>query len=331
MRAGTVTVAIPVYNGGQDLARVLSAVRAQEIDRAVQLLIVDSGSTDGSVELARSSGADVVEIRPAEFSHGGTRNLLMQLAEGEHVAFLSQDAVPAHHRWLSRLIEGFDEADDVALVFGPYIPRPDASPMVKRELTEFFSGFAGGEGPLLQRLEPGAAAVRSPSLLTFFSDANGCLARATWERVPYRDVPYAEDQLLAVELLEAGYAKVFHPGAGVVHSHDYSTVTYFRRCFDEWRALREIYGHVESARPRRVISQIYRGVTGDRAYMRNNGAPGSVLAIDTMRSLRYHLTRSLGSLAGSRADRFPSRLRRLLSLEGRATFAPQPLSGSQHH
>src|SRR5438874_12943455 len=56
MSAGTVTVAIPVHNAGTDLANVLSSVRAQKISREVELLVVDSGSTDGSVEVVRSHG-----------------------------------------------------------------------------------------------------------------------------------------------------------------------------------------------------------------------------------------------------------------------------------
>ena len=79
----------------------------------------------------------------------------------------------------------------------------------------------------------------------FFSDANGCVAAPAWEEVPFRDVAYAEDRLLAAELLAAGYAKVYVPDAAVVHSHDYPPVQHLRRCFDEWRALHEISGYVE--------------------------------------------------------------------------------------
>jgi glycosyltransferase involved in cell wall biosynthesis len=330
MRPGTVTVAIPVRDAGAGLASVLSSVRAQRIACEVELLVVDSGSIDGSMEVARSRGARVVEIAPTDFSHGGTRNLMMKLAEGEHVAFLSQDAAPSHDGWLATLIEGFEMAEDVALVFGPYLPRPDASPMVKRELGEFFASFSEDGRPVLQRLEQGAGAGpayrRSPEPLSFFSDANGCVARWAWRNVPYRDVPYAEDQLLAAEMLEAGYAKVFHPGAAVVHSHDYPTATYFRRCFDEWRALREIHGHVESARPKRVLSRLLREIREDRAYMRDKGDSSLAVGLGTLRSARYHLTRLLGSLAGSRADRLPAPVRRALSLDGRSTFSPR--SGS---
>jgi rhamnosyltransferase len=128
--AADVTVAIPVLNGARYLDEVLEAVRAQRIDREVELLIVDSGSTDGSLEIAEAHGARIHRIEKAQFSHGGTRNAMMAMAEGDHVAFITQDATPAHERWLAALLEGFEQADDVALVFGPHDPRQDASHMI---------------------------------------------------------------------------------------------------------------------------------------------------------------------------------------------------------
>src|SRR5215470_3609761 len=117
MAAGVVTVAIPVLNGARYLEEVLSAVRGQKIDRELEILVIDSGSTDGSLSIAERHGARIHEIPKSEFSHGGTRNLAMKLADGDHVAFITQDATPAHERWLGALLEGFRRADDVALVF----------------------------------------------------------------------------------------------------------------------------------------------------------------------------------------------------------------------
>ena len=99
--AATVSVAIPVLNGARYLDEVLTAVENQKVDREVETVIVDSGSTDGSLEIAEHHGARVHRIDKSEFSHGGTRNMLMGLASGDHVAFLTQDATPASPRWLA--------------------------------------------------------------------------------------------------------------------------------------------------------------------------------------------------------------------------------------
>jgi rhamnosyltransferase len=210
------TVAIPVLNGGPTLARALAAVQSQRTEREVEVLICDSGSSDGSRELARSFGAEVIEIAPSRFSHGGTRNLLMERSRGEHVAFLTQDAVPADELWLSRLLDGFGVAANVGLVFGPYLPWSNASAMVQRELTDWFGSFSPDGSPRIDRLESFERDTPSRTLLGrrgFFTDANGCVARAAWERTPFRDVPYAEDHVIAHDMMRAGFAKVFMPQA----------------------------------------------------------------------------------------------------------------------
>jgi len=257
-----VTVALPVLNGGPLLVEVLDAVRRQRVDMPVDLLVCDSGSTDGSVEAARAAGARVIEIPKAEFSHGGTRNLLMREATGSHVAFLTQDATPVDELWLRHLLEGFELADGVALAYGPYLPRSGASPSVARELEEFFASMAPDEHPVLDRATPDGAWRNVSARATFFTDANGAVARRAWETVPFPVVPYAEDRLLARRMLEAGFGKVYVPQAGVVHSHDYRSWDLFRRYFDEFRGLRETFGHVEPLDPRRTLGTLRR--EGDR-------------------------------------------------------------------
>jgi glycosyltransferase involved in cell wall biosynthesis len=287
----TVTVALPVRDGGALLGDVLAAVRAQRVDH--ELLVIDSGSTDGSVELARRHGARVVEIPPGEFSHGGTRNRLMELASGDHVAFLTQDSQPAGPDWLAALLGGFTLGDDVALVFGPHRPRPDASPMVRRELIDLFTRFGGA------RVDRGDVAL-GPG--TFFSSANGAVARWAWERVPFRPVAYAEDQMLARDMLAAGLAKAYVPEAAVIHSHDLPPVQAFRRYFADFRALAEVNGLREPLTPRYLAARVRGDVAADRAFMRAEG-----LEVQTLRSLAHHVARALGRSLGTNADRLTRR------------------------
>src|SRR5258708_5442688 len=246
-----VTVAIPVRDGGELLALTLRALARQTV--AHGLLVCDSGSRDGSPALARAHGARVLEIAPADFSHGGTRNLLMAEARGEHVALLSQDAEPADEQWLESLLEGFALAADVAIVYGPYRPRPWASPAVRTELEGWFDSLSPGGEPRVERLEERERALSAGELVRsrdwemvgrrgFFTDANACLAHGAWGRVPYREVACAEDRLLALDMLRAGYAKAYVPRAAVLHSHDYTAGEQLRRCFDEWRGLLPLYG-----------------------------------------------------------------------------------------
>ncbi len=351
-----VTVAIPVRDGGTLLARTFAALAAQTV--AHELLVCDSGSRDGSVALAREHGARVIEIAPERFSHGGTRNLLMRESSGAHVAFLTQDSEPADERWLERLLSGFALAEDVGLVYGPYLPRADAPPAVRLELERWFGSLSPGGIPRVDRLdaeEPewpvaapaedggGNALVSGGNALLprgapararvvpaieligprgFCTDANACLARAAWERTPFREVPYAEDRVLAIDMLRAGYAKAYVPDAPVVHSHAYTPTQELKRCFDEWRGLREVYGFRESASPAHLARRL-RGELGaarrqlerdDLSARERTAALGAVAARQAVRLI--------GALLGSRADRLPAATRRWLSLEGRASFQP---------
>jgi glycosyltransferase involved in cell wall biosynthesis len=317
-----VTVAVPVLNGGPLLDEVLAAVRAQRGAEGVELLVCDSGSTDGSVAIARGHGAHVIEIAPESFGHGPTRDALMRRASGDVVVFLTQDATPADDGWLAALLSGFALADDVALVHGPYRARPDASPSVTRELTQFFAAMSPNGEPAVDRASDDAAWRNVSARATFFTDANGAVARRAWERVPFPSVPYAEDRLLALQMLEAGYAKAYVPAAAVLHSHDYEPWDLFRRYFDEFRGLRETFGHVEPLDPRRTLGILRRQVAADRAWVRASGANRREIDHATLRSLRHFAIRAAGSQLGSRADRMPGRLRRFCSLERRASFEP---------
>jgi glycosyltransferase involved in cell wall biosynthesis len=284
----SVTVAIPVLDGGALLAEVLRSLAAQDAEH--ELLVIDSGSTDGSQALARRHGARVVEIPRQEFSHGGTRNRLMELSESDHVAFLTQDSIPAAPSWLRALLSGFELAGDVALVTGPYLARQDASPMVQRELREFFARFGG------VRVDRGDG---GPGPETFYSSANGAVARWAWERVPFRPIAYAEDQQLARDMLASGLAKAYVPEAAVVHSHDHPPAEALRRYFADFRGLADVYGFREPLNPRFIAARVRNDVAADRAFMRREGLP-----VQTWRSFRHQVARALGRSLGTNADRF---------------------------
>jgi rhamnosyltransferase len=319
----SVTVAIPVRNGGAALPRVLAALAAQTVQH--ELLVCDSGSTDGSQALARDAGARLIEIPSQEFEHGGTRNLLLGAASGEHVALLSQDAEPADANWLRRLLSGFELGEDVGLVYGAYRPRPEAALAVRLELQQWFHSLAPDGVPRVERLAPEERALAAVALVGrrgFFTDANACISRSAWERVRFREIPYAEDRALAFDMLRAGYAKAFVPDAAVLHSHDYTVTEQLGRCFDEWRGLLEVYGWREPASPVHLLKQLRGELGRARRELRAEQAPARGRRAALLAIARHHVLCRAGALLGSRADRLPGSMRRRLSLEGRASFSP---------
>ncbi|HEX2160320.1 MAG TPA: glycosyltransferase [Thermoleophilaceae bacterium] len=304
----SVSVVIPVKDGARHLERLLAAVRRQ--GEGVELLAIDSGSRDGSVELARAGGATVHEIAPEEFGHGRTRNLAMELATGDVVCFLTQDAVP-EPGWLAAHLAAYELDPEVGAVYGPHLPWPDTSPMIARELDEFFASMSPDGKPTLQRAGD----------LAFLSNVNASYARRCWEEIRFEDLAYAEDQAFGRAMLDAGWVKVFHPGAAVRHAHDYGPLEFARRYFDEYRGLRETAGHVEPLKPGRVLADVRGGVAADRRWMAERDWPQSRRAVWTARSLLHHGSRKAAAAAATRPGRLPAGVERRLSLEGRASVA----------
>ena len=221
-----ISVLIPVRNGGDELMRCLDAIARQRIDEDWEVLIVDSGSTDGTPERAREHGARVHEIAPSEFHHGRTRNLAVQLARGEIVVWTTHDAYPASDDWLDLLTAPLRAGEPaVAGVYGRQIAHRDASPP-----EQYFLDFLYGREARLQR----AGSVEELTMeTTLFSNANSAMPRRLLLEEPFADdVLIAEDQDWSRRILLEGYAIRYEADAAVRHSHPYTLFTAFRRFFE---------------------------------------------------------------------------------------------------
>jgi glycosyltransferase involved in cell wall biosynthesis len=236
-----ISIVIPVKNGGEELGRCLAGIAAQRLDEEIEVVVVDSGSTDGSPEVARAAGAVVEEIDPTEFGHGRTRNLGVQLARGELLVFTSQDAVAADDRWLAHLAAAARTGPDVAGAYGRQLPHADARPPER-----FFLDFLYGPEPRVQR-------VRKDEVLTFestlFSNVNAAVPRWALERFPFRDdLTMSEDQEWSRRALRAGFTLVYEPRAAVRHSHAYTIRSAFRRFFDSGVSAEHAYVEGDASR-----------------------------------------------------------------------------------
>ncbi|MGC9456459.1 MAG: glycosyltransferase family 2 protein [Halothiobacillaceae bacterium] len=238
------TVLIPVKNGGDLFVRVLERVMTQETPWPYEVLVIDSGSRDGSVDVAKNLGARVVEIAPQDFGHGKTRNLGVSLAQGDYVAVLTHDALPVDEHWLKNLVEATSSAPDVAGAFGRHLAYDHASIVTRQELKVHFAGFGDSQKTFrLDDPERYQCDEGYRQFLHFFSDNNACLRREVWRQFPYPEVDFAEDQAWAKQVIEAGFAKVYVPEAAVYHSHDFGFVETGRRAYDEARALNRLFGY----------------------------------------------------------------------------------------
>ena len=308
-----VSVVIPTKNAGPILKDVLDAVFVQQTDWPYEVVIVDSGSSDGTVELIKKySSIRLIEISPNEFGHGRTRNFAVSKSSGEFVAMITQDALPMHNKWLSSLVDTMESDPCIAGVFGRHIAYPDANPFTKEELVEHFKGFL--TKPVVELDDPDRYKVDEGyrQFLYFFSDNNALLRKSVWEEINYPEVDFAEDQAWARLIIEAGYKKAYSDDAVVSHSHDYGLLERLQRSFDEAFALRRLFNYQYGQGLKYAIRGFLALTFRDFRFALNNGVFKTGVFIVALMPVDNFM-RVIGQYLGAKGNRLPEFLRMKLS------------------
>lgn len=236
------TVVILTYNGEQHLEEILNAVHAQRYGGTFETLVIDSGSTDSTLDIiAKNPWVRLHQIPNSEFGHGKTRNLGAHLAKGRYVVYLTHDATPASDRWLHEITAPFDISERIVAVMGSQVPRADAFPLLRYDVKNTFASFGPMHGTTLFYDDDFIQDEGVRNAVTFYSDVNSAARRSVLTgEIPYRDVSYAEDQLLGRDVIDAGYIKAYAPRAVVWHSNEMTILEYDDRMFEETQGLREV-------------------------------------------------------------------------------------------
>lgn len=321
------TVLIPTKNGGEIFKRVLAQVINQQTPWPFEVLVIDSGSSDGTVELCRQfKKVRLHTIEPQEFGHGRTRNLGVSMARGDFIALLTQDALPASHNWLEVMVSAIEQDPAIAGVFGRHIAYPDASPFTRNELELHFSGFETCNIVQLDDSERYAREEGYRQVLHFFSDNNAIIRRSVWEKLPYPEVDFAEDQIWAQGIIEAGYKKAYARDAVVVHSHDYTLFERLQRSFDEAYAFRRLFGYVLCSGPRSFVRSWLALTQRDFTYARLNGLFWSQ-PMAVARAPLDNFMRLAGHYLGANGDSLSEALRQRLSRDKRLMLGLRSSTG----
>lgn len=283
------SVVIPTYNAGKLFQSVLKTVLEQRVPWPYEVIIIDSGSNDGTVEFLKDLGNRVRlhQIAKSEFQHGRTRNLGASMAKGEFVAFLTHDAKPTDEFWLYNFVVMLERFPKAAGAFGRHLAWPDAVPFTHRDNNAHFAIFDSQAICVskyldLNRWNNDDRAFKE--FLHFYSDNNSCLRRSVWQRHPYPEVDYGEDQLWAYQVISRGYSKVYSPGSVVYHSHDYNEWQTFERAKTEATFFRKYFGYDFS--PGDIKEDLSRLNTDDEIWGVRNGATQE--QIDLRKRLNAH-------------------------------------------
>jgi glycosyltransferase involved in cell wall biosynthesis len=234
-----ISVVIPTKNAGAGFGEVLTALRRQP--RSLEIVVVDSGSSDETLDLAREHGAHVVSIAPESFNHGETRNLGIRQSKGQFCIMLVQDAVPLGDSWLEEMLSPFAD-ERVVGVTARQVPRPD-SDSVARWQCEYRSRFLGEEARV-QELESWeyfeTLDFQERLSLASFDNVFSALRRDFWEQCPFRAMPFAEDLDWGVQAIAAGRRLVYKPSVCVMHSHTRPAIYHLRRSYVSGRIVPQI-------------------------------------------------------------------------------------------
>jgi O-antigen biosynthesis protein len=311
------TVAILTKNPGAIFKEVLKAALNQDVPWKYEVLVIDSGSSDGTIEFIRlHSGVRLIEIKSTDFGHGRTRNLAVSMAKGKYVAMLTHDAKPLNNKWLINLVAPLEANASVAGVFGRHKAYPEHSHYIKRDMEMHFNGFL--EWPAVMGIEDPERYEREQGyrqVLHFFSDNNACLRKEVWSKIPYPDVNFAEDQLWAKAIIEAGYKRAYADDAVVYHSHDYSIRDTFRRSFDESRALKTLFGYDLCPSAGHGVYQAYACAKSDLNFLSKSVGIRNAFGL-AFKTPFLHMSKQIGWYIGRYQGQLKTVLFWLFSLDG---------------
>jgi rhamnosyltransferase len=219
-----ISIIMRSYNEGWALRETLPALQAQAY-RNWELIVIDSGSTDGSVDLIRQAKPRLFrQIEPVEYNPSRVMNWAMEQARSDFGIFLNADATPQGPHWLRPLVESLQDPQTAA-VFGRQIPRPDCRAVYACDYERCFG--------------PNRESVRWDH---FFSMVSSGLRKDIWARRGFLEkMQYSEDDEYTRWARGEGCKVVYCPESVVMHSHNYTPAQAYKRSFGEARALAAVW------------------------------------------------------------------------------------------
>jgi len=217
------SIVIRAFNEGKHIGRLLEGIQHQTAND-VEVILVDSGSSDATVSIAESYGAKTVHIPPQEFTFGRSLNLGIQFAKSEFIVIASAHVYPVYPDWLASLLHPFDD-HEVALTYGKQRAPESAR----------FS-----EQQIFHQWYPEVSKPRQETV--FCNNANAAIRRSLWEKNPYDDtLTGLEDLAWAKWAQEQGYAVAYVAEAEIIHVHSETPRGVFNRYRREAMAFKRIY------------------------------------------------------------------------------------------
>jgi rhamnosyltransferase len=218
-----ISIIIRCYNEEKYIGRLLSGIMQQTISN-VEIIVVDSGSTDATLAIASRYPVKIVSIKSTEFSFGRSLNLGCEAASGDILVIASAHVYPVYRDWLETLIAPFQD-EKIALTYG----KQRGNEITKYSEQQIFAQWFG-DSPNLQQSHP------------FCNNANAAIRRSLWEQLPYDEtLTGLEDLDWAKRVLKMGLKIAYIPQAEIIHVHDETPLRTYNRYRREAIALKHIF------------------------------------------------------------------------------------------
>jgi len=219
-----VSIIIRAYNEEKHIERLLVEIQKQKTSFGYEVILVDSGSTDDTVNIASKFSVKLLHISPEKFSFGYSLNKGIETASGKYCAFISAHCYPADELWLENLIKPFDD-QSVALVYG-------------KQRGNQFNKYS--EQQIFKKWFPESDSGKQDS--PFCNNANVAIRKSLWEKYKYNEtLTGLEDIDWAKNIILQGYSIFYASDATVIHVHNETFLQLYRRYEREAIAMRSIY------------------------------------------------------------------------------------------
>jgi len=230
-----VSIIILTKNQEAFIAQTLKAIFEQETDCSFEVIVIDSGSRDRTLEIIGNYPVSVTKISREEFGHGRTRNLGLRISKGKFVVFLNGDATPKNRYWLNALLSGFLRYENVAGVYSRIYPRDDCNPLDARDILYDTYLFDEKIKYIKSFLKYNKISAEEKRKFISFHTISCAINRDILLKNPFADIPFGEDLEWSKRMLESGFKIVYDPGSEVIHSHNIhsSFIRTIKRYFDD--------------------------------------------------------------------------------------------------
>lgn len=220
---GNCSIVIRAYNEERHIGRLLDGIRQQTLTD-VEIILVDSGSTDGTVSIAESLGARIVRIPSEEFTFGRSLNLGLREARREFVVIASAHVYPVYPDWLESLLRPFEDAK-VALTYGKQRGPERAAYSEQQVFHQWYPDVSNRD-----------------QSTAFCNNANAAIRRSLWEKHPYDEtLTGLEDLAWGKWAKEQGYHIAYVSEAEIIHVHNETPHAVYNRYRREAMAFKKIY------------------------------------------------------------------------------------------